>query len=887
MTVMEQVDTCHYRPVTGLLERDNELAALETATRDAARGSGVVVLVHGEPGVGKSSLVRTFLNQLPPDARTFVGACDDLITPRALGPFRDAVRWRGGPLAEAMKNCDDRDGVFDAVIEELSHPREVTTLVVEDVHWADDATIDVLQYVVRRIASLRALVVLTYRDQDLHAEHPLRTLLGTASARSLRHIPVHRLSADAVRTLTANSDRDAASVFSVTGGNAFFVTEMLAADGAMPATVVDAVLARVRELDDTTRRALEQLSVVPTRVEHRLVEAVLGDLATLAEAERRGMLRVDREHVAFRHELARRAIEESLPQTRRVALTREVMCALLKAPEVDLARVMHHAVQAGDVAAIATYGPTAGREAARAGSHQQALAHFEQVLLHEHDLAPAERPRVLEEYAWELYNAHRFSEAAEAAERACELWPGVGDPGELGTAYVTLSRHRWMSGDVDGAWTALDIATEILDASDDLAGRAQAHLYPGAIRALQEQVDEAEPELLHAKALAEQAGSDSLVALCLNYLGVCAMERREVDTAIGLQRESLARARAAHDSGERLDVRAYAGEHIARAYANLAATLQICERFDELGEVLPEAIAYTVDHGFTSHTYNLEVRRCALLIHRGEWDEAEAALRDLDSAVDDPGVLGRYMLPLYGRLLARRGRPEAERVLDRAMRYADASGVPGSSVEATLAYLEWAWLTGQPQRAAARLVTALGMLHRDRDARQLAELLRYAKRAGLNDAAPFDRCPEPWRTGLTGDWFAAAVQFQADGNDYERALELAESRDVDVTMSALALLDGLGADGAAALLRLRLRALGATVIPRGPAPATKSNPAGLTNRQVDVLRLMAKGMTNAEIAEELVVSVRTVDHHVAAVLEKLQVPSRRAAAERAAELGVG
>src|SRR3954451_23302201 len=156
--------------MSALLERDRELDALTKATADAAQGSGVVVLVHGEPGVGKTSVVRTFLAQLPPATRSFVGSCDDLITPRALGPFRDAVRWRGGPLAEAMKCCDDRDGVFDAMIEELSHPRDVTTLVVEDVHWADDATIDVLQYVVRRIASLRAVVVLTYRDHDLHAE---------------------------------------------------------------------------------------------------------------------------------------------------------------------------------------------------------------------------------------------------------------------------------------------------------------------------------------------------------------------------------------------------------------------------------------------------------------------------------------------------------------------------------------------------------------------------------------------------------------------------------------------------------------------------------------------------------------------------------------------
>jgi ATP/maltotriose-dependent transcriptional regulator MalT len=695
-----------------------------------------------------------------------------------------------------------------------------------------------------------------------------------------------------VERLAADTGYDAESVYSVTAGNAFFVTEMLAASGALPATVVDAVLGRVRQLDEGTQRALEQLSVVPSRVEHRVVEALVGGLDMLAEAERRGMLHVDRERVAFRHELARRAIEHSLPQTRRVALNRAVVTALLASPEPDLARVVHHAVQAGDVATIVRYGPTAGREAARAGSHRQALTHFEQVLAHEDQLAAEERPRVLEEYAWELYNAHRFAEAARSAERARELWCQLGaGPARVGSALVTLSRHRWMSNDRDGAWAAIEQAIEILDEADDPTARAQAHTYRGAILALHEQIDEAEPQLVKAQALAEEAGAASLVALCLNYRGICAMERRNEEEAIAFQQESLRRARAAHD-GDRPELRAYTGEHIARSYANLAVALHTFERYDELDAVLAEGLPYAIDSGFTLHAYNMEIRRCASLIHRGEWDTAEAALRELDRAVADPGVLGRYMLPLFGRLLARRGRPDAEAVIARALEYGDASGVPGSSIEATLAYLEWAWLTGQPARAAARVIGTLAEVQNDRHRRLRAELLRYAKRAGLSDtgvkgAAPFEGCPEPWATGLRGDWFAAATQFQRVGDDYERALELAESGDIGVTTSALELLDALGADGAAALVRQRLRDLGATRIPRGPAAATKANPAGLTDRQLDVLRLLRDGLTNAEIADRLFLSVRTVDHHVAAILDKLQVSSRRTAAERADALGIG
>src|SRR3954451_9264684 len=202
--------------MSALLERDRELDALTKATADAAQGSGVVVLVHGEPGVGKTSVVRTFLAQLPPATRSFVGSCDDLITPRTLGPFRDAVRWRGGPLADALSGDGD---VYEAVFEELTHPRDVTVLVVEDVHWADDATLDVLQFVLRRIETLRALVVLTYRIDDLADDHPLRPLLGTTAGESLVRVTVPRLTPAAVTTLAAGSSADPATVYAVTNGN--------------------------------------------------------------------------------------------------------------------------------------------------------------------------------------------------------------------------------------------------------------------------------------------------------------------------------------------------------------------------------------------------------------------------------------------------------------------------------------------------------------------------------------------------------------------------------------------------------------------------------------------------------------------------------------------
>jgi DNA-binding CsgD family transcriptional regulator len=166
---------------------------------------------------------------------------------------------------------------------------------------------------------------------------------------------------------------------------------------------------------------------------------------------------------------------------------------------------------------------------------------------------------------------------------------------------------------------------------------------------------------------------------------------------------------------------------------------------------------------------------------------------------------------------------------------------------------------------------------------QRGELLLYLGRLGY-PAAPFADCPEPYAAALRGDWRSAADAWLTAGDPYETALALAESGQVEPCLEALTILDGLGAAPAVALVRRRLRGLGVARLPRRPQPGTLTNPAGLTDRQLEILRLVAAGLSNAEIAQRLVVSTRTVDHHVSAILAKLGVPTRREAAARAAEL---
>jgi ATP/maltotriose-dependent transcriptional regulator MalT len=847
-----------------LLEREAELAVLVRAVDDAAEGRSSVVLLLGEAGIGKTSLVRAFLASVGNRARVLVGSCDDLLTPRTLGPLRDAADENPGPLADAFAADPDQEAVYQALRLELQPRGKPTVLVVEDLHWADDATLDALRYVCRRLNTLTATVVLTYRDDDIGETHALRRLLGALATQPVQRLRLRPLSRHAVGALGAEAGVDAASVYATTRGNPFFVTEVFAcSEGGVPATVVDAVMARVRQLPAPTRAALEQLAVVPSHVPPLLVSALVGDVAVLEEAERRRILDVRADGVAFRHELARRALLRSIPRTRQAALHENVLKFLLKEQHPDLSRVVHHAVAAGDVATVLSSGREAARQAARAGSHRQALAHYEQVVRHLPALAPDVQASVLVDYSWELYGL-----------RALSLCERLGDRVAQAGAMVVLSRSYFMAGRPVEALEEVQRAVALLEPTGDLAAMALAETYLGAVQALTERQDEALPRLRAAQSLAQRAGRRDLVALCSNYIGCARVDLGDVEAGLEDLRRSLRLA---------LDLPHH--EYAGRAYTNLAETTFQLHRFDELTAWIDEGVQFTADHDLPGHRYNLEAHRALLLLSQGQWDEAETRLKRLVAAVPEPGWLTRLTLPPLGRLLARRGEDGAAAQLDRAWDLAVANGSLAALAPAGLALIESAWLAGDIHRADEQITLLSARTTTPGAARFRGELLRYLSRAGLA-VEEFPGCNPEWAAGIAGAWREAADQWEKIGDPYERALELASSRNVDACLEALDVLDDLGAVATGRHVRGVLRELGVTRIPRGRLRTTRENPAGLTERQVDVLALLATGLTNAEIADRLVVSTRTVDHHVSAILTRLDVGSRRDAARRAAELGL-
>jgi DNA-binding CsgD family transcriptional regulator len=362
-----------------------------------------------------------------------------------------------------------------------------------------------------------------------------------------------------------------------------------------------------------------------------------------------------------------------------------------------------------------------------------------------------------------------------------------------------------------------------------------------------------------------------VVAHSLNYLGYALLDLGDPGGAAHLRRSAEVARVASHY------------EYAQRAQTNLVEGLYRLGRFHELDQPLADGLTYAREYGFASHEYNLEAHRCMLLTLRGRWDEAEAGLRRL-LAGDDPGVLASFGLSALGRLLARKGDPAAGPLLERAWRTATRTNSVQAIALAGIARVESAWLAGD-HRAAAELARVPLDRTAGRGAeRYRGELLRYLARCGHPVAAPAG-CPPEFALGIEGDWAGAAALWRSLGAPYEHAVELASSGRRQELLEALAVLDRLGAAAAANLVRRDLRRMGVTRLPRRPRPRTRANPAGLTDRQLEVLGLLADGLTNAEIADQLVVSVRTVDHHVAAILAKLNVGSRREAARAAPDLG--
>ena len=847
-----------------LLERDGALATLGEARATAGGGEGRVVFVSGEPGIGKTALVTRFVSDLDEGARAFVGTCDDLSIPRPLGPFRDLAGTVSPDLAHALSAASASHELHSLLLAELEREPRPTVLVLEDVHWADGATLDSIAVLGRRIGSLPALLVLTFRGGELPPNHPLHSALGAIRAADSVFIDLVPLSQGAVASLAGD---DVDDVYTRTGGNPFYVTELLASRAAdeLPPSVATAVLGRASRLDDASRRLVELVSVVPNRVSTSILDTVMpGWPAAAEEPERRQLLEVGARHVHFRHELARTAIRSSVPIAARRQLHLEILDALLAA-QAEPADVVHHAEAAGAENVVADYALVAARRAAALGSNREAYSHYRRASDFVGRLPAMEQAAVLEELANAAYIAGQLDHSFPAIEHARRIYATLGDQEAVGRCLRLLSRFQWYAGEGDAARRTAREAIAILEPLGESVELARALSVLSQLAMLKEDAEQAIALGEQALELATRLGDESTRAHALVNIGSARtqLDHRDIETLL----EAHAIADSAGDWHE-----------AARALVNLSYTLMLWIRAEEALEYGEQALAYSRKHELQTFEPYIAITLAWLRLRAGEWDEAEAFARS--EAARESTVTQLLAKTLLTELAVRRGdRDAAERLADLAAQ-AEQTGELQRIVPVLELQAEWALVAEAPmptERFGAVLarVPSRGWLP--------TRVSAWAVLAGLDcDLEP--DLPGPYAPMLGRDWAGAAEAFGEVGWEYDRALMLSLLDDEEALTASLETARSLGAAPLTNRLAARMKELGLRV-PAGPRETTRANPAGLTARQLEVLVLLREGLSNAEIAERLVVSPRTAEHHVAAVLTKLGAKSRREAADRAAELG--
>jgi predicted ATPase/DNA-binding CsgD family transcriptional regulator len=863
-----------------LLERDVPFAQLEEHLRQAAAGHGRLVLIGGEAGIGKSALVDAFRQSIADKTTVLRASCDALSTPAPLGPVRDLAPALGLIIGEQHLDRDAQERLFRDVLSALSAPGELTVVIWEDAHWADAATLDLIRFLGRRIDGRKTLHIVTYRDDEIGPDHPLRLILGDlATAQSIHRMTLHPLTEEAVRQISQNSGRDTSTLYRLTGGNPFFLHEVLAAPGqSVPSSAADAVLARASRLSPDARATLDVAAVIGSVIDADLLLAVAGPVADEVDAcIARGLLLASGVDLMFRHELAREAILNELAPTRRRLIHARVLAALRELPEAaqnqDLARMAHHAEAAGDRQAVLQYAVAAAEQASAFFSHREAAAQYARALRFSDTLPPAERAGLLEAQSVALYLSDNGEEAIAARRMALEIWQRLGDARREGDSLRWLSHLAWRGSEAAAAAQAALEKLESLPPGPELA---MAYSNLAQLRMLDHDLAGTLQWGTRAITLAEELGETETLVHALNNVGSARAYSGDEEGREDLKRSlQLARAAGLID-------------HAGRALANLGYTAMLAMQLEEAEQWLSSAMAFVTRHDLDSRRGYLVATRAALQVLRGEWDAADAELRQLLEQPMFSAITRMMALTTLGQLGVNRGQTEAAAYLDEALVLADETGKLLRQGPVRAARAEAALLAGDPQRALEELDAVREAAFTRANPWDRGRIAWLLWQAGARDF-PLEGLADPYAMLIAGDWAGAAAAWRTIGEPYAEARALALGDDPNLIRQAAATFDQLGAYPAHRQAIQRLRALGERDIPvvrRGPIATTRSNPAGLTQREVEVLVLVAEGLRNPEIADRLYLSPKTVSHHLSTILAKLNAGTRTEAAQIAAKMGL-
>src|SRR4051794_16695109 len=854
-----------------LVERDDALATLRRYLDEEAAAIGRLVLIRGEAGIGKTALLKAFVKDCPPEVDVFWGACDGVSTPQPYGPFEDMADALGPEFRRLLDGNASRGELGRWLLKWIAlGPLRV--LVVEDVQWADQATLDLLAWLARRIEALPVLLLVTHRDGAGGEPSVARILGGVASLPVLHQMPLEPLSRVGVERLASASGIDAQELHRMTAGNPFYVHEVLDAGlSRIPISVRDAVRARVAQLDERGRRALQVAAILGIRAEPWLLAAVAGeDILGIDDCLHIGLL-IKADGIAFAHELTRMVVLEDVPVIQGIALHRRALTALEQAGVGDAARLAYHADGAAERAAVQRHAPAAGHRALAMGALHEAIAQFERALRFADALDDAARADLLEPLSRALYLISRVPEAYQTATEAAALRARDNDDLATAASLCFLAEVAWWAGHPSEALRAVREAITVAESIGECRELALAHATLGRLEMLDGRIREGRAHSARALELGRRIEDAEVTAIALGTIGSIELD--------------LADERGWEDLGEsaRIGRESHLPYLVDRALYNLGVAAVDLRRYKPAQDYFQQMWEHSERSQIELCGIGTPLARIEFIL--GDWDAAVARghatlaaprIRAWDRIVV---LIVLFLIGLRRDELGWRARLDELRMFVGGL-----ESVAGRLEQMILAAeAEAAWVSDDLAPVMPSLRSAYSVACREGRRAAIGELGIWLWRVGeLSDLD--DRAEEAYLLEVAGRAREAAAEWARLSMPYEAALCLAGSSDAADVKQAHEELSRLGATAVGHKIGPRLRELGRPV-PRGPRPTTRSNPGGMTEREWEIARLLALGLSNGEIAKQLVVSPKTVGHHVSAVLAKLAVRRRAEVAAAMSEIG--
>lgn len=848
--------------MTDLFERDHPLSQLTSLGREVRRTGGRLVLIGGEAGMGKSSLVEAFVAGLPAASPTIQTQCDPPATTTSLGVVREIADAIHGGLDSRIDPDATAQSAFPAILSSLVR-RKPAVLVIEDAHWADQPTLDLILHLGRRAGLLSTLLIVTYRDDEVGVGHPLQRALGAlATSDAVVRLGLKPLSLAAVAKLAAGVPVDVAAIHAQSAGNPFLVRELLdqARTGLPAGGLRDLVNERLGRLAIAPRQMVFCVAAAG-RASSRLLEALSATAALDVDAAAAaGLLAPRDDGVGFRHDLVRAAVLATLSPPQRRDTHLRVLRALETSGDADSRQLAHHALGAGVIPSVRRYVPDAARRATECGAQREAAILYEAALgglpaAHDRD-----RAALLIDYARVCGALDRQDDAIAALRSAVGMARALGDNSLEGACLGALALPLVRSGLNGDAEQACQRAIELLEPlgnTSELAGalRTQAHL---------RMLDRDKGRALHFGRRAIR------MAQAIGAAETLAAAHMTVGTALLVADDLQGRHHIAHAAQSALAL----GRHelLSNTLLNAGSASGEQFRLDDAEGFLNEGLAVAEARDLDADVHYMQAWMALIRLHRGQLNTAVSAASALLKAQNLATISRIMALIALGRALSQLGGAGANAALAEALDLARSAGTLQRIAPVRLARAEAAWLAGDRHgaRAEAESVWHLATGHRHQ---WFGGESVYWRHVGGDAVTPPPWIAEPYALDVRGRWGEAAAAWEALGCPFYQARSLAAG-DAPAQFQVIRIYDNLGAAPAASALRQSLRRGGHKQIPRGPRAATTRDPWSLTAREAQIAQLVAAGLTNAKIAESLRISSKTVEAHVSAILAKLGVKRR-------------